>query len=270
MKVRDFDFYRAFLRRHSGLYLNSTQAYLLSSKLTPVSKKWGFEKFDDMIIELKSFPREDLIFDIIEAMSDPQTSFFSPAPLFQALQNDLIPAYLRQHKSQKKLNIRCLGCSTGQEAYSLNMILLENKMRGCKVKIYASDISNSAIEKASKGIYTQSEVQDGLPTHLLMTYFEQHENLWFAKPALKKDITFYYSNLMDKITPPEQYDIIFCRNIFENFDYNAKADILDHLATFISSDGYIIFGSDENISDYSDKYSAIGTVPDVYQLSLDK
>ncbi len=271
MKIKDFDFYKEFLRKYAGLYLSSDQAYVLSSRLTLVAKEWGYVDLNHMTVDLARMPDKKLIHDVVEAMTDGETAFFRDTDFFNALKVDIIPDIIAKKSFDRTIKILCIGCSTGQEAYSLALLFKEKPLKDYlptfKFFVDAKDISKRSLKKAKAGTYSQSDVQNGLPVTTLMEHFEQDDKHWTAKKQLKDHITFKHFNLIEDIRTLDTYDLILCRNVLQNFDHILKTSVLDDLSQKIQQNGYIAFGQDEEILQFTDTLSSVKDHADIYQVA---
>jgi chemotaxis protein methyltransferase CheR len=248
MRISDFDLYRDLLKEKSGLTLTQDKCYLLDSRLTPIARKWNFPNLDAMTLSLRGVPKPDLIKDIVEAMTTNETSFFRDTKPFDQFRDIIIP-HLLKTRSSKKVRIWCAAASTGQEPYSLAMVIKEMgaKLAGWNFEIVGTDISTEVLDLAKKGEYSQFEVQRGLPIQLLVKYFEQKGDKWAVKPELKSMIQYKYFNLLDSMAPLGKFDIIFCRNVLIYFDREMKAKVLENMSGLIPDDGFVILGGAETV-----------------------
>ncbi len=248
MRISDFDLYRDLLKEKSGLTLTQDKCYLLDSRLTPIARKWNFANLDSMTVSLRGVPKPELIKDIVEAMTTNETSFFRDTKPFDQFRDIIIP-HLMKTRSTKKVRIWCAAASTGQEPYSLAMVIKEmgTKLAGWTFEIVGTDISTEVLDLAKKGEYSQFEVQRGLPIQLLVKYFEQKGDKWAVKPELKSMIQYKYFNLLDSMAPLGKFDIIFCRNVLIYFDRDMKAKVLENMSGLIPDDGFVILGGAETV-----------------------
>ena len=248
MRISDFDLYRDLLKEKSGLTLTQDKCYLLDSRLTPIARKWNFANLDSMTVSLRGVPKPELIKDIVEAMTTNETSFFRDTKPFDQFRDIIIP-HLMKTRSTKKVRIWCAAASTGQEPYSLAMVIKEMgaKLAGWTFEIVGTDISTEVLDLAKKGEYSQFEVQRGLPIQLLVKYFVQKGDKWAVKPELKSMIQYKYFNLLDSMAPLGKFDIIFCRNVLIYFDRDMKAKVLENMSGLIPDDGFVILGGAETV-----------------------
>lgn len=266
MRITDFDIYKDLLKEKSGLTLTPDKSYLLDSRLTPVAKKWNFASLDVMTATLRGMPDKKLIIDIVEAMTTNETSFFRDTKPFDNFRDIVLPHLLKERAKQKSIRIWCAAASSGQEPYSLAMLLKEQgaKLAGWKIEIVATDISLDILDKAKKGEYTQFEVQRGLPITLLIKYFEQKGDVWALKPDVRNMIKFDYFNLLEDMAKLGTFDVIFCRNVLIYFDQPTKTVVMDKMAKRLQSDGFLFLGGAETVLGLTDSFKPLANARGLY------
>ncbi len=259
MNITDFDIYKDLLKQKSGLALTQDKAYLIESRLNPVAKKWGYADISAMTQIVRAMPPKDLVNDIVEAMTTNETSFFRDTKPFETFKNVVLPYYTSKPGASKNLKIWCAAASSGQEPYSLAMTLKEEaaKMPGWNSSILATDISNEILDLARAGVYSQFEVQRGLPITHLMKYFTQQGDKWAINQELKNMIKYDYFNLLDSMAGLGKFDIIFCRNVLIYFDPPTKKDIMERMYNILSDDGFFFLGGAETVLNITDKFKAV-------------
>ncbi len=268
MHIGDFDFYKDLLYEKSGLSLTSDKSYLLDSRLTPISKKHGYDSLEAMTMALRALNNPDLINDIVEAMTTNETSFFRDSRPFDTFKDAVLPYLLEKKKTERRLRIWSAACSSGQEAYSLAMILKEQEslLAGWKIEIVGTDISHDIVQRAREGVYSQFEVQRGLPIQLLMKYFTQVEDRWQIKDDIKKMVSFRYFNLLDNLSPLGTFDIIFCRNVLIYFDAPLKTQVFTNMAKLMSHDGFLFLGGAETVMGFTEDFQPLKQYRGLYGL----
>ena len=249
MRIGDFDLYKDLLARTSGLTLSPDKCYLLDSRLTPIAKKRGFATLDAMTLALRGIQDPGLVKDVVEAMTINETSFFRDRALFDALREEIIPHVLKK-RGKKTLRIWCAACSSGQEAYSVALLLREMKaqMKGWDIGVLASDISDSVLEQAQSGLYSQFEVQRGLPIRMLIKYFEQSTDQWQLQEDVRDMVTFQQFNLLQPMDEFQTFDIILCRNVLSYFEEPTKTDVLNRIAAQLTPEGFLLTGISETLT----------------------
>lgn len=257
MKVADFELYKSLLYDKSGLVITPDKSYLLDSRLTPIAKKWNFPTLEMMTLQLRAIPDQKLIKDIVEAMTTNETSFFRDTKPFQLFQDVVLPHMLEHRGIKRSVRIWCAACSSGQEPYSLSMILKdkEAQLKGWRFEIIATDLSDEILDQARKGTYSQFEVQRGLPIQYLMKYFTQVGENWVLKDEIKSMVKFSTFNLLDDMTRMGTFDIIFCRNVLIYFDEKTKGAILGKMDKQLEKDGFLLLGGAETVLGITDKFS---------------
>ncbi|MFA7276160.1 MAG: protein-glutamate O-methyltransferase CheR [Pseudobdellovibrionaceae bacterium] len=256
MKVADFELYKNLLYDKSGLVVTPDKSYLLDSRLTPIAKKWGFPSIDMMTLQLRAIPDQKLIKDIIEAMTTNETSFFRDNKPFQMFQDVILPHMTAARASKKTLKIWCAAASSGQEPYSLAMILKEKEaqLKGWRFEITATDISEDILAIAKKATYSQFEVQRGLPIQYLMKHFTQVGETWQLKDDIRNMVKYAPFNLLDDMGRLGTFDIVFCRNVLIYFDEKTKGKILEKIAKQLENDGFLLLGGAETVLGITDKF----------------
>ncbi|MCB1720337.1 MAG: protein-glutamate O-methyltransferase CheR [Alphaproteobacteria bacterium] len=259
MKITDFDIYKDLLKEKSGLVLTQDKSYLVESRLNPVAKKWGYDSLDTMTMALQGVPDKDLVRDIVEAMTTNETSFFRDSRPFD-LFKDVVIKYMKEARApRRRLRIWCAAASSGQEPYTIAMLLKEAAMEfpGWSFEIIATDISHDILNLAREGRYTQFEVQRGLPIQLLMKYFTQDGDRWQLNDEIRKMVKYDYFNLLDPMAKLGTFDIIFCRNVLIYFDEQTKGMVLDKMAQQIEKDGFLFLGGAETVLGITNSFKPI-------------
>ncbi|MCB9988679.1 MAG: protein-glutamate O-methyltransferase CheR [Rhodospirillales bacterium] len=249
MHIGDFDFYKDLLYKRSGLSLTSDKAYLLDSRLTPIAKKWEYPSLDAMTVALRAMANQDLIKDVVEAMTTNETSFFRDQRPFDTFKSVVLPYLLKTRAQRRTIRIWSAACSSGQEAYSLAMLLKEQEslIAGWRIEIVGTDISNEILDKARKGEFSQFEVQRGLPIQMLLKYFTQNGERWQINDNIKNMVRFNYFNLLDDTGSLGTFDVVFCRNVLIYFDEPIKKNVLGKISGQIQKDGFLFLGGAETV-----------------------
>ncbi|MCD8570181.1 MAG: protein-glutamate O-methyltransferase [Alphaproteobacteria bacterium] len=256
MRLTDFDIYQALLKERSGLVITPDKAYLLESRLNPVAKKWGFDGLNTLTIALQGVPDKQMVKDIVEAMTTNETSFFRDQNPFDRLKEVVLPHMLKTRMNHRRMRTWCAAASSGQEPYSIAMILkeMETQFTGWRNEIIGTDLSDEILAKAREGLYTQFEVQRGLPIQLLMKYFTQEGDKWRINEPIRKMISYQPFNLLESMAAFGQFDIIFCRNVLIYFDEKTKADILNRMSKHLAPDGFLFLGGAETVIGITDVF----------------
>lgn len=266
----DFKFICKLVKERSGISLSDGKGYLVESRLLPIVRKNDMSTISDIVSKIRTTNNSELIIDIVEAMTTNETSFFRDVKPFDILKKTIIPRII-ENNTLKNINIWSAACSTGQEAYSVAITLEEDKLRlgSYKKRIIATDIDTVILKKAEEAVYSQFEVQRGLPIMLLMKYFIQQESYgekWELKENIKKYVKFKYLNLLDQF-PSNKYDIIYCRNVLIYFDAETKSKILDRLSACLKDHGVLFLGSSETITGLTDKLKQLDSISGLFCLN---
>jgi chemotaxis protein methyltransferase CheR len=255
----DYDYLRKLLKERSGLVLSADKQYLVESRLLPLARKIGAAHLSDLVIKLKGPGAEPLIVDVVEAMTTNESFFFRDKIPFEHFREHMLPSLLKARAAQRRLRIWCAAASTGQEPYSLAMILKEMALQvaGWRIEIVATDLSNEVLEKARAGLYSQFEVQRGLPIQFLMKYFTQAGETWQIAPEIKAMVQYRPLNLLADFTHLGAFDIVFCRNVLIYFDQETKIGVLDRIARLSEQDGFLVLGAAETVVGLTDVFKPL-------------
>jgi chemotaxis protein methyltransferase CheR len=254
----EYEYLRKFLKDNSGLDLSADKQYLIESRLLPLARKAGLSGINDLVQKLQSGSRE-LITNVIEAMTTNETFFFRDKVPFDHFRETIMPEVIKARAGRRSVRIWCAAGSTGQEPYSLAMCLKEMgaALTGWRVEIIATDLSQEVLEKAKAGIYSQFEVQRGLPIQMLMKYFKQTGETWQINPELRAMIQHRQLNLLHDFAQLGTFDVIFCRNVLIYFDQDTKINIFNRLARQIEPDGFMVLGAAETVVGLTDTFRPI-------------
>jgi chemotaxis protein methyltransferase CheR len=262
----DYDYIRRLVKERSGLLLSADKQYLVESRLLPLARKAGHAGLSDLVQRLRGPNAEPLVVEVVEAMMTNESFFFRDRIPFDHFRDTIMPTLLATRAPQRRIRIWCAAASTGQEPYSLAMCLKEfNKsMAGWRVDILATDLSTEVLEKAKAGIYSQFEVQRGLPIQLLVKYFTQVGETWQIAPELRAMVRFRSLNLLQDFTHLGMFDLVFCRNVLIYFDQETKVGVLDRLAKITDRDGYLVLGAAETVVGLTDHFRPVADKRGLY------
>ncbi|MCD6035020.1 MAG: chemotaxis protein CheR [Rickettsiales bacterium] len=248
MTPQDFTYVITLVKDRSGIALTEGKEYLVESRLLPLARKHGMTTITELVAYVKTAKDEALTHALVEAMTTNESSFFRDTKPFDHLRNLVLPHLMDTCKKKGKIRIWSAACSTGQEAYSIAMTLLE--LPSCKdipIEIIGTDINTQVVEKAEKGIYSQFEVQRGLPITMLVKYFTQERETWQVKDNLRALVKFKQQNLLGDLRNLGRFDIIFCRNVLIYFDAATKTQVLQGLKNCMEPHALLYLGSTESI-----------------------
>jgi chemotaxis protein methyltransferase CheR len=262
----DYDFLRKFLKERSGLDLSAEKQYLVESRLLPLARKSGLEGISELVQKLKS-GADALTSEVVEAMTTNETFFFRDKVPFDHLRETVLPALLAARAGRKTLRIWSAASSTGQEPYSIAMLLKEKEaaLAGWRIEIVATDLSQGVLEKSRAGIFSQFEVQRGLPIQLLVKYFKQSGELWQINADIRAMVQHRQLNLLQDFSHLGKFDVIFCRNVLIYFDQDTKIATFERLARAIEPDGFLMLGAAETVVGINDAFRPCGERRGLYQ-----
>ncbi|WP_437223589.1 CheR family methyltransferase [Planctomicrobium sp. SH661] len=249
LATANFDYLREVVARRSGNVVSVTQSYLVESRLQPMAESLGLANVEALVAELQRAPASTLHDKVAEAMTINETSFFRDLQPFDALRNDVLPAILARKASERRLNIWSAASSSGQEPYSIAMLLREHfpQCHDWQVQILATDLSDEMLRRTKSGSYSQFEVNRGLPARLLVKYFERQGTQWQAKPELRDWIVCRKLNLTMPFTGMPEFDVVFLRNVLIYFNQAGKESILSRIHRVMSPHGTLFLGGGETM-----------------------
>jgi len=269
MKPEDFEFLSKLVKDRSGLVLTQDKAYLLESRLMPVARKHGMKGVDELVTSLRSAGGEPLAHDVTEAMTTNESFFFRDIKPFDLFRDVTLPHLLENRAGKKKFRVWCAASSSGQEPYSLAMVLKEAapKLAGWSYDIVGTDLSREMLDKAKAGVYSQFEVQRGLPINLLLKYFKKEDELWQINQELRSMVMYKELNLLQQFVGMGQFDVVFCRNVLIYFDQPTKSAVLDKIAALMPDDGFLFLGGAETVLGISDKFKPVAGQRGIYAVN---
>lgn len=270
MNVDDFSFMSGLLMEQSGLVLGPDKKYLLESRLTPVARECGLAGVDELVTAIRRTRDKKLIDKATEAMTTNESFFFRDVRPFETFREKVLPALIESRRDRKSFRIWCAAASSGQEAYSLAMILKEEsaKLAGWRYDIVGTDISGQILQKAKSGKYSQFEVQRGLPVTMLSKYFESENDSWTIRPEIRSMVQYREFNLLNDPASLGRFDVVFCRNVLIYFDAETKSKVLEGIANLLPEDGVLFLGGAETVLGISKRYKPYGDRSGVYTTAV--
>ncbi|MBI3606707.1 MAG: protein-glutamate O-methyltransferase CheR [Nitrospirae bacterium] len=249
-------FFFTFFQRESGLVLDESKTYLIESRLDPLVRAEGLSSIDELRKRIQQETSPVLKKKVIEAMTTNETSFFRDITPFTVLKTTVIPEVVKANQKSRRLRIWSVACSTGQEPYSLAMVVAElaPELQGWDVRILGTDIADKVLDRAQAGVYTQHEVQRGLSVAYLMRFFAQQGDEWAVKPEVKHFVQFRQFNLLTDFSSLGTFDVIFLRNVLIYFDNATKKQILDRMGHALSPGGTLFLGGTETPIGITDQW----------------
>jgi chemotaxis protein methyltransferase CheR len=262
----DYEYLRKYLKDHSGLDLSADKQYLIESRLLPLARRAGLSGIGDLVQKMKggSTPFNT---QVVEAMTTNETFFFRDKVPFEHFRDLIMPQLLSSRANRKTVRIWCAAGSTGQEPYSLAMSLKEMgaQLSGWRVEIIATDLSQEVLEKSRAGLYSQFEVQRGLPIQMLVKYFKQVGELWQINADIRAMVQHRQLNLLHDFSQLGVFDVIFCRNVLIYFDQETKAQAFSRLAKAMEPDGFFMLGAAETVVGLTTVFKPVAERRGVYR-----
>lgn len=251
-----FEFVRALLRERSAHALEDDKAYLVETRLLPVARRHGFRSIEALVLHLQTTRQESLLAEVVESMTINETSFFRDEPVFRALRQSVLPELVRQRARVRRLNIWSASCSSGQEPFSIALLLCRDfpALAGWDIRLLASDLSNEMLKRARRGVYSELEISRGLPAELRQDYFHKHEEGWQIHDDLRRRVEFRQINLSGPWPELPPLDLILLRNVLIYFDTPTRQQILAKVRPVMHPDGYLMLGGAETTHNLDDRF----------------
>ena len=255
---------RRLVQARTGVVIDRTKDYAVQSALGPLARREGFGSPAELMSAIKLKREDRLMWAVAEAMTPSETAFFRDHATFRHFREQLLPS-LAAKRGGEPVRVWSNACAAGQEIYSLAMIADEERGRlgGVRVELFGSDLSDASLTKAQAGLYTQFEVQRGLPIKLLLRYFERNDEMWQATPALRQMVRWRRINLLADLSQLGQFEVIFCRYVTGLFDRDTRVSVLNKLISSLQPGGYLVLGLDER-ADECAGLSPVAELPGVY------
>jgi chemotaxis protein methyltransferase CheR len=255
----DFDYIRRLVHERAAIVLEPGKEYLAESRLVPVARAEGFATIAELVARLQADPRSVLHRKVVEAMTTNETTFFRDVHPFEALRQHVLPALIAARAETRALTIWCGASSSGQEPYTIAMVLRHHfpELADWNVRIVATDIARSMLERTREGLYSQLEVNRGLPAPMLVKWFTKEGTHWRVKPELRAMIETVELNLAASWPPLPQCDVVFMRNVLIYFDVATKQRILERVRRLLRPDGWLFLGGAETTLNVDDQFERV-------------
>lgn len=265
----EYAYFQALLKERSGLNLGEDNRSLLDARLRPLLKEFRLTSLSELAAASIRPEAEYLRSCIAQAVTVQESYFFRDKAPFEFFAERILPALVVARRATQQIRIWCAAAASGQEPYSLAMLIAEHQaeLDGYSVEIHATDYAKDALVKARKGLYSQFEVQRGLPVSFLIKYFDKREKGWELKQDIRAMVKFGENNLMHEV-PGRGFDVIFCRNVLIYFDEPTKRKVLAGLAGALASDGWLVLGAAETTTGLCKDFIIASDAPrGVYRLA---
>ena len=265
MLARDFETFSSLVKTESGLTVTPEKAYLLESRLAPVALKWRLSGVEQLAEALRSRHDAAQIRDVTEAMTINESQFFRDTKPFDLLRDKILPALLTARGAKRRLRIWSAACSSGQEAYSIAILLQETAaLNDWAIEIVGTDISTDMVERAKAGVYSSFEIQRGMPAKLLVKYFGRAGDKWQITEPIRRAVQFRRHNLLHDAMALGTFDVVFCRNVLIYFDIPTKAKVLAAVHRQMPADGYLVLGAAETVLGVTEMFDQSPGLPGIY------
>lgn len=250
MTPEDMDLLAALGRARAGVRIETEKPYLIESRLAPLARRENYDSIDALIAALRSKREERLIWAVVEALCRSETRFFRDRETFAQLRDQVLPA-LSQRRRETPIRIWSAACATGQEVYSMAIAAAEapGLVPGARFEFFGSDLSERSLEKAQAGIYTQFEVQRGLPIRLLIKYFENQDDTWAISPRIRQMVRWKRINLLADLSAMGRFDVILLRNVLGGMEASLRGKVARALAALLPEDGVLVLDPEDDASE---------------------
>jgi chemotaxis protein methyltransferase CheR len=241
----NYRFLQAHVYSEVGIVLDDNKHYLFESRLAPIVRLLNFTSVNDLCVLLRAKTNSEVSRQVVEAMTTNETYFFRDPAHYEAIRNTLLPKLKEEKRDTRKLRFWSAASSTGQEAYSLAMLLLEEGLKDWNTQILGTDFSLKVLERARAGVYQQIEVNRGLPTPLLVKYFSRSGLDWRLNEEVKRMARFEAIDLRKSMRTLGPFDLVLCRNVMIYFDSETKRKIMKELHSTLFRGGWLLLGGSE-------------------------
>ena len=265
MTPQDRELVSQLCAARAGVRVDPEKSYLIESRLAPVARREGFGAAEDLITALRERREDRLAWAIVEAMAHAETAFFRDREPFALFRDEILPT-VAGLRGGEPVRIWSAACASGQEAYSLAMIVEDERARlpGLKVELFGSDVGERQLEKAQSGLYTQFEVQRGLPIRQLVRHFEKDGEMWAISPRIRQMVRWRRVNLVADLSTAGRFDVIFCRYVLSALIEPMRARLLENLARALAPEGFLVLGQGEDVASLQGAFQTVGGRPGLY------
>ena len=255
----DFAYVRDVVYRQAAIVLEKEKNYLVEARLTPLVRRHGFDSLEALVAQMRTQPQNGMQWHVIEAMTTNETSFFRDVYPFDLLKKSVLPELIKKRAALRQLNIWCAAASSGQEPYTILMVLRDSfpELASWKINFIATDISKEMIDRCREGCFSQLEVNRGMPAPLLVKYFSKIGTEWQIKEELRRAIDFRQMNLAQSWPALPPIDFIFMRNVLIYFDFETKKQILARVRKTMKPDGYFFLGGAETTLNIDESFKRV-------------
>jgi chemotaxis protein methyltransferase CheR len=257
LTAQEFAFISGLVRREAAIVLEAGKEYLVEARLLPLARHAGLRDVSEFVNHAQQRRDAGLYQKIVDALTTNETSWFRDNEPYAALSSSILTELMANRNGGRSLRLWSAACSSGQEPYSLSIVLREALPPGWAYEILATDISDEMLTRAEAGLFTQLEINRGLPATMLVKYFERVQTRWKVSPALRRAITFRRLNLAAPLPSMPQFDVIFLRNVLIYFDVETKRSVLQRVSSMLKPDGWLFLGSAETTIGLDDRFERV-------------
>lgn len=259
MRPDDCELVALLCAARAGLHVDPDKTYLIESRLAPLARREGFGSVPDLLTMLRAKREDRLAWAVVESMARSETAFFRDRTPFATFRDEVLPTLTRV-RGGEPVRIWSAACGSGQEIYSLAMIVddVRDTMPATRIEMFGSDLSERQLEKAQSGIYTQFEVQRGLPIRQLVRHFDKVDDMWAISPRIRQMVRWRRVNLVADFSAAGRFDVIFCRYVLADLVAPMRVRLLDNLAKALSPEGFLFLGEGEAASGHAAFQAAPG------------
>jgi chemotaxis protein methyltransferase CheR len=257
LTAQEFAYISGLVRRDAAIVLDTGKEYLVEARLLPLARQSGLPTVSEFVSRAQRRPEPDLHRKIVDALTTNETSWYRDAEPFTALANTIVPDLTTSRAAGRNLRVWSAACSSGQEPYTISMVLQDAMPAGWSYEIMATDISSEMLTRAESGCFSQLEVNRGLPASMLVRHFERDGASWKVLPALRKPITFKRLNLAAPLPSMPMFDVIFLRNVLIYFDVETKRQVLARVRSLMRPDCWLFLGAAETTIGIDDRFERV-------------
>ncbi|MEO9463767.1 MAG: protein-glutamate O-methyltransferase CheR [Marinomonas sp.] len=269
MNETSFQIIADLLVARTGQQLTESRRWRIGTALGGVFKEYGIENAEQLVCLLADTKDPLLERKIVEALLNNETYFFRDKPTFDQLPQDILPLLAERRKTGRRMRIWSAGCSTGQEAHSIAMDMDRQRAQwaGWSVDILGTDISQHALTIASRGLFSQFDVQRGLSVLQTLQHFTEESDGWQLSDDIRKTSRFIQHNILDRPPSREKFDLILCRNVLLYFDTQTRSHVFERLFSALAPDGFLMLGAGESIAGLTDKFVPSAGRPSIFEVA---